>query len=64
MFKTFIKRIAEADNKQDAINNIFYGTEYDEDGNITEYGIDIAYQHGKISYKDHQLLLAIIEKMA
>ena len=64
MFKTFIKRIAEADNKQDAINNIFYGTKYDEDGNITEYGIDIAYQHGKISYKDHQLLLAIIEKMA
>lgn len=49
MFKKFIKRIAAAENRQDAIDNIFYGTKFDEDGNIIEYGIDIAYQHGKIT---------------
>ena len=63
-FKNFIKKIIEAENKQDAINNIFYGTTCDEEGHITEYGIDMAYQHGYLTWNDHQMLLALIEKMA
>ena len=35
MFKKFIQRIIEAENKEDAINNIFYGKD----------GIDMAYQN-------------------
>lgn len=64
MFKKFIQRIIEAKNQDDAINNVFYGTKWDEDGNIVQYGIDIAFQHEKISWKEHQMLLALIEKMA
>lgn len=64
MFKKFIQRIIDAANKQDAIDSVFYGTTWDESGNITEYGIDIAYQHGKITAAEHQMLLALIEKMA
>ena len=53
-FKNFVIKIAAAKNKEDAINNIFYGFD----------GIDMAYQRGFITYKDSELLLAIIEKMA
>lgn len=63
MFKKFIQRIIEAKNKEDAINNVFYGTTF-ENGTIKEYGIDMAYQHGKLTWKEHQMLLALIEKMA
>lgn len=54
MFKKFLQRIIEAENKQDAIDNVFYGSD----------GIDIAYQREKITWKEHQMLLAIIDKMA
>lgn len=54
MFKKLLERIAEAKNREDAIDHVFYGAD----------GIDMMYQHGKISWKDHQLLLTIIEKMA
>lgn len=54
MFKKFLQRIIEAENKQDAIDNVFYGSD----------GIDIAYQREKITWKEHQMLLALIEKMA
>lgn len=54
MFKKFIQRIIEAENKEDAIQNVFYGTD----------GIDMAFQRDKISWKEHQMLLALIEKMA
>ena len=64
MFRKFLERIIAAKDKEDAIQNIFYGTKFDDDGNVTEYGIDIAYQHEKISWKEHQMLLALIEKMA
>ena len=64
MFKKFIERIIKAENKEDAVQNVFYGTKYDESGNITEYGIDIAYQRDKITAKEHEMLLALIEKMA
>lgn len=54
MFKKFIQRIIEAENQEDAVQNVFYGKD----------GIDIAYQREKITYKEHQMLLALIEKMA
>jgi len=54
MFKKFIQRIVEAENREDAIQNVFYG----------ENGVDMAYQHGKITWKEHQMLLDLIEKLA
>lgn len=54
MFKKFIERIIAAENKEDAIQNVFYGSD----------GIDIAYQHDKITWKEHQMLLKLIDKMA
>lgn len=54
MFKKFIQRIIESEDREDAIQNVFYGPE----------GIDMAYQKEKISWKEHQMLLALIEKMA
>lgn len=64
MFKKFIERIIASENREDAINNVFYGTIWNEDGSVKTYGIDIAYQHEKISWKEHQMLLRLIEKMA
>ena len=64
MFKKFIQRIIDAADREDAIQNVFYGTVRDEDGKIIQYGIDIAYQHEKITWKEHEMLLALIEKMA
>lgn len=54
MFKKFIQRIIEAENREDAINNVFYGKD----------GIDMAFQGDKITWKEHEMLLALIEKMA
>lgn len=54
MFKKFIERIIAASDQDDAINNVFYGPN----------GIDMAYQHEKITWKEHQMLLNLIEKMA
>lgn len=54
MFKKFVQRIIESKNKEDAYNNVFCGSD----------GIDIAFQNGKISWKEHQMLLGIINKMA
>lgn len=54
MFKKFVQRIIEAENREDAIQNVFYGVN----------GIDMAYQHEKITWKEHQMLLMLIEKMA
>lgn len=39
MFKKFIQRIIEAENREDAMQNVFYGND----------GIDIAFQREKIS---------------
>ena len=64
MFKKFIERIIASKDREDAIQNVFYGTKFDEDGKVLQYGIDIAYQHEKISWKEHQMLLALIDKMA
>lgn len=54
MFKKFIQRIIESENREDAIQNVFYGAD----------GIDMAFQNEKISWKDHQMLLALIEKLS
>lgn len=54
MFKKFIEKIITAENREDALQNVFYGKD----------GIDQAYQHEKITWKEHQMLLALIEKMA
>lgn len=54
MFKKFIERIITAENKADAIMNVFYGPD----------GIEQAYQYEKITWKEHEMLLALINKMA
>lgn len=54
MFKKFLQRIIEAKDREEAITKVFYGQD----------GIDAAYQREKITWKEHQMLLAIIEKMA
>ena len=54
MFKKFIERIIKASNREEAIQTVFYGMD----------GIDIAFQRGKITWKEHEMLLALIEKMA
>ena len=54
VFKKFLQRIIESKDRQDAIGTVFYGAD----------GIDIAFQKGKITWKEHQMLLALIEKMA
>lgn len=54
MFKKFLQRIIEAKDHEDAIQNVFYGKD----------GIDIAYQNGKITWKEHEMLSALINKMA
>ena len=54
MFKKLLQRIIDSENKEDAIKNVFYG----------ENGIDVAFQKEKITWKEHQMLLAIIEKLA
>ena len=53
-FKGYLVAITEAENKEDAINNVFYG----------EFGADMAYQHEKISYRDLELIQKLIERMA
>lgn len=54
MFKKFIERIIAAENREDALENVFYGPD----------GIDMAYQRERITWKEHQLLLQLIDKMA
>ena len=63
-FKSFCERIAKAENREDAIQNIFYGQRFDESGNVERWGIDYAYQAGKITYSDLEILLHICEKLA
>lgn len=54
MFKKLIQRIIDAENQEAAWRDVFYG----------EDGIDLSYQRGRISYKEHEMLRALIEKMA
>ena len=52
--REFLERFVAAKDREDAVQNVFYG--YD--------GIDMAYQRDQINWNEHELLLAIIEKMA
>ena len=54
MFKKFIQRIIDSENKEDALLHVFYGTD----------GIDMAFQREKITWKEHQMLLSLIDKLA
>jgi len=54
MFKKFVERIVNAKNQEDAMLNVFLGPD----------GIDMAFQKDKITWKEHQLLLALIDKLA
>lgn len=54
MFKTFIKRIIEAQDKQEAVDNVFYG----------ENGIDMAFQRDKLTFSEFKMLSDLIDKMA
>lgn len=54
MFKKFVEKIITARNQEDAWNDVFYG----------ENGIDMAYQNGKITWKEHEILFHLISKMA
>lgn len=53
MFKKFIQRIIAAKNREDAIQNVLYAVD----------GVDLAYQRGKITWEEHELLFALVEKL-
>lgn len=53
MFKKFIQRIIDAKDREDAYSNVFYGDD----------GIDVAYQRGKITWNEHEMLVALIDKL-
>jgi len=54
MFKELLKRIIKAENKEDAIENVFYGND----------GIERAFDREEISWEEYEMLNAIINKMA
>ena len=54
MFKELLKRIIKAENKEDAIENVFYGND----------GIERAFDREVISWEEYEMLNAIINKMA
>lgn len=54
MFKKFIQRIIDAEDREDAIQNVFYGAD----------GIDMAFQRDKLSWKEFEMLRKLIDKMA
>ena len=64
MFKKFIQRIIEANDREDAIQNVFYGTIFDENGKIVQYGIERAFDKEKITYKEFEMLSKLIDKLA
>lgn len=52
MFKKFVQEIIDAQSEEELMD-IFYRKD----------GIDIMYQKEKLSWKDHQMLLALINKI-
>lgn len=53
MFKKFVIMISESDSYEETVNNIFYG----------ENGIDMAFQKGKLTAKEHETLYNLIRKI-
>lgn len=54
MFKKLLQRIIDAETQRAAWDNVFYGND----------GIDMMYQKEKITWKEHQMLVQVIERMA
>ena len=54
MFKKFIERIIQSENQEEAWEMVFYG----------ENGIERAFNKEKITAKEYEMLVKIIEKMA
>ena len=52
MFKKFLQEIIDA-NSEEELMDIFY----------REDGIDMMYQKEKLNWKEHQMLLALINKL-
>ena len=52
MFKKFVKELIDAKTKEE-VENIFYRFD----------GIDMTYQRDKLSWKDHELLLELVNKL-
>lgn len=52
MFKKFVKELIDAKTKEE-VENIFYRFD----------GIDMIYQRDKLSWKDHELLLELVNKL-
>lgn len=52
MFKKFVQEIIEANNHEELMN-IFYRKD----------GIDMMFQKDKLNWKEHQMLLALINKI-
>ena len=52
MFKKFVKELIDAKTKEE-VNDIFYRFD----------GIDMMYQRDKLSWKDHELLLGLVNKL-
>ena len=50
MFKHLIEQIIASANREDAIQNVFYGPD----------GIDMAYQKEKITWNEHEMLFQLI----
>ena len=53
MFKHLIQMIIASANREEAMQNVFYGP----------IGIEAAYQHEKITWKEHEMLYQLIQKM-
>ena len=52
MFKKFLQEIIEAETNEELLD-IFYRAD----------GIDMMYQRDKLNWKDHEMLLALINKL-
>jgi hypothetical protein len=54
MFKKLLQRIIDAENVQDAVDNVLYGMD----------GVDMAYQRDKITFKEHEILFKLVSIIA
>lgn len=53
MFKKFVRELTEAETEEEILS-IFYRAD----------GIDMSYQYEKITWKDHELLLDLVNKLS
>jgi hypothetical protein len=50
MFKKLLQRIIDAENVQDAVDNVLYGMD----------GVDMAYQRDRITFEEHEMLFKLV----